>query len=125
MPEWVEEAYINSVDRVAAYEEKSWDDVFGKPIPKGANLSASRKKHLLEGRVYLKLREIILRNPERAIDAGLFEEAGAEFNVGKTLAEEFYRAMIKKGCDSLPEIKRDIDSPKNQIRKKMLQNPHQ
>ncbi|MBY0483972.1 hypothetical protein [Nitrosomonas sp.] len=63
MPEWVAEAYINSFDRIATYAEKSWDDVFCKPVPKGANLNALRKKYLLEGRVYLKLREIILKDP--------------------------------------------------------------
>lgn len=125
MPEWVANSFLDAINRIADYEEKSWDDVFGRPNPKGARITDLRAKRLLEGKVYYKAMEIILNNPERAVHADLFDEVAEEFGIGRTAAEDYYRSMIRKGCEPLTKIKQDIDAPRNQIRKKMLQKPPQ
>ena len=102
-------------------KKKSWDEVFDNPIPKGASIDKLKKKFLLEGQVYLTLREILLQDPERAIDAGIFEEAGEKFGLGKTATEKYYRSMVKQGCEPLTEIKKKIDEPMYQLLRKNLQ----
>lgn len=74
--------------------EKSWDVVFGAPFPKGANIRARRKKRTLMFAVLNEVRRIRDSDPERTIDAHLFEEVGAKFNIGKTLADEYYYAAL-------------------------------
>jgi len=120
IPEWVATSFSSAINRAASYEAKSWDDVFGSLYPKGTRVSDLRAKFLLEGKVYCLAREIILNNPERAIDTELFDEVAEEFGIGRTAAEAYYRSIVKQGGKPLTEIKQDIDSPSNQILKKHL-----
>lgn len=90
MPEWTSKAYIKAYDAVVNAREKSWDVVFGPPYPKGANLSALRKRRMLMFAVRNRVSEIRKAEPAIAIDEGLFARVGKEFNIGKTLAAEYY-----------------------------------
>ncbi|MCP5246759.1 MAG: hypothetical protein H6937_12760 [Burkholderiales bacterium] len=95
MPEWVATNYIKAHDTILNYRSKDWNEVLCSPIPKGANLNALRKKRALQFGVLNEARDILSRSPERAIDAGLFEEVGNKFHIGKTLAEEYCRSAEK------------------------------
>lgn len=95
LPEWVAKAYLRAYHKVAQCEEKSWDAVFGKPYPKGTNLEALKKKRNLKFAVFNTIISAVKSDPDTAIDAGLFEKVGREFNIGKTLAEEYYREASK------------------------------
>ena len=94
MPEWVASAYIKAYDQVLTCREKSWNVVFGAPFPKGANINARRKKRVLMFAVLNAVNHIRSSDDSRTIDAHLFEEVGAKFSIGKTLAEEYYRAAL-------------------------------
>lgn len=94
MPRWVGAGYIAAFDTILNYRSKDWNEVFGSPIQKGANLAALRKKRRLKFAVFNEIVEIRQRDPDRAIDAGLFESVGKQFNIGKTLAEEYYYAAV-------------------------------
>lgn len=93
MPDWLATAYIKAYDQVLTCREKSWDVVFGAPFPKGANIRARRKKRTLMFGVFNTVNDAILRG--QTIDPVLFESVGKKFNLGKTLAEEYYREARK------------------------------
>lgn len=96
MPPWVATGYIAAFDTILNYRSKDWNEVFGSPIPKGAHLNALRKQRKLEYAVHNEI--VRIRNSElnRAIDAELFESVGKQFNIGKTLAEEYYYGVVAK-----------------------------
>ena len=48
MPPWVGSAYIKAFDTILNYKSKDWNEVFGSPIAKNANLNALRKKDGLD-----------------------------------------------------------------------------
>jgi len=94
MPEWVAAEYIKRFDLILNYESASWDDVLGRPIPKGAHLNALKKRRELKFKVYQAVRARIaptLECPDGVpVDAELFEAIGKELGIGKTLASEYY-----------------------------------
>ena len=44
LPEWLRLAFLQAYQSAYPFEIKSWDEIFGKPHRKGANLKA-RKRH--------------------------------------------------------------------------------
>lgn len=105
MPTWVAVAYGEAFDAIATHKSKNWNEVLGDPLPKGANLAALRRKQTLQWRVYNEVVDLIHRNPSRAIDASLFEEAGEKFGIKKTLAEKYCRNAEKTDSINLADIK--------------------
>ncbi|RFC31110.1 MAG: hypothetical protein DID91_2727704424 [Candidatus Nitrotoga sp. MKT] len=96
MPPWVVAGYIAAFDTILNYRSKDWNEVFGSPIPKGAHLAALRKQRKLEFAVFNEIVRIRKCSLDQAIDAGLFESVGKQFNIGKTLAEEYYYGAVAK-----------------------------
>lgn len=105
MPTWVTVAYGEAFNAIATHKSKNWNEVLGDPLPKGANLAALRRKQTLQWRVYNEVVDLIHRNPSRAIDASLFEEAGEKFGIKKTLAEKYCRDAEKTDSINLAYIK--------------------
>lgn len=95
LPEWVSRAFISAYDRVLACEAKSWDDVFGRPYPSGANVSAMRKRRRLRYAVRNEIQRILDAELATAIDVGLFERVGERLALGKTATQELYYESVK------------------------------
>lgn len=91
LPGWVSKAFIHAYDTVTNARSKSWNEVFGSPYPKGTNLNALKKKRELRFAVHGTIIGIVKTAPDTPIDSHLFEKVGSKFNIGKTLAEEYYR----------------------------------
>lgn len=101
MPRWCALAYIKAFRSVKGFRAKSWDDVFGRPHPKGTQLDAKRKQREKEFVVYNMVLE---RNPGDAIDGALFEKIGRQLGIGgKTLVEEYYY-NVKKFLEDIKKI---------------------
>ena len=96
MPEWLAQAYISRYDKVVNCQVDRWDDAFDKPFPKGAHLSALRKKRKSDMAVWVAVRERLDMEPDTAIDKGLFEEIGKPLGLGATLTEEFYYSVSRR-----------------------------
>lgn len=109
MPDWVQRGYIQAFDKVNNYRAKSWDEVFGKPLPKGANLNALRKKREKSILVLNQIQRRIGRNqildkttqdwksdPLVSIDDELFRDVGIQFGLGVTLTKEYYASEKKR-----------------------------
>lgn len=112
MPDWVRRGFILAFDKVNGYRAKSWDEVFGKPLPKGANLNALRKKREKSILVWNEVHRRLHTNkiwdkssktwkPLVPIDDELFTEVGQQFGLGLTLTKEYY-AHAKKRINRLP-----------------------
>ena len=57
MPRWLGDAYVKAWRKVHAMcESKSYDDVFGKPYPKGSHLSTIRDKKMYQSTVFLYIK---------------------------------------------------------------------
>ena len=93
---WCKFAFLERFYRGARQHEfTSWDEAFGRPIPKGGQLAPRREKYLMGPRVYSRVRE--LHNQGMALDGYLFEKVGREFGFGsKTKTEETYYKMRDK-----------------------------
>lgn len=92
MPLWLVYAFNRRYDAVNSFKALSWDDPesFGRPYPKGTNKSAKKKALSLRFAVYNAINAIKRSEEETAIDKALFERVGLQFNLGSTLAEEYY-----------------------------------
>lgn len=126
MPPWVGSAYIKAFDTVLNYKSKDWNEVFGDPIPKGANLHALRKKRELKFAVHSEAIKILQADSEQAIDAGLFEKVGEKFHIGKTQAEEYCRDVEKVSGFLLKEARAICHyyaSLNKQLKPKKRKNP--
>lgn len=88
MPEWVARGYIRAFDRVHNFRAKSWDSVFGKPLPKGAQLAALRKKREKSVHVWNEVQQRHQRGA--SIDDSLFASVGRKLGLGLTLTKEYY-----------------------------------
>lgn len=94
MPDWLASAFIRGYDQVLNLRTGSWDDAFGKPIPKGAHLAALRKKRAKTPAVWLAIQDA--KRQGCAIDMKLFDEIGARLGLGKTLVAEYFYGTKKK-----------------------------
>jgi len=91
LPRWLEMAFLAAYRKVRHYKAKSWDDVFGRPHPKGTHLRTKDQERKYALRVFFRIEQIRRDEPHTAIDGAIFERVGKEFGIGgKTLTEEYY-----------------------------------
>ena len=97
MPAWVAEAFIERYDRVLNCRAGSWDDVFGRPYPKGANLNAMRKRRTLRSAVWNEVQRTLKSEPGTTINRDLFQIIGERMRppVAGPEAEKIYYAAAK------------------------------
>ena len=92
MPDWLSRAFLRAYREGIHYKVRSWDDVFGSPSPKGKNLELARVRRTQIFEVYLCVRGIIDREPNTAIDQGLFERVGKELGISWSTVKNLYYA---------------------------------
>jgi hypothetical protein len=96
IPQWAADPYIRGFEACRQGNAKSWDDVFGRPYAKGAQLNALMKRHSKQWPLVNRIREIRAADPTRALDENLFEEVGIEFVLSKTLVSDYYYDARKR-----------------------------
>ncbi len=93
VPRWCAAAFVEGYHRVQNYEAKRWDDVFGKPHPKGTHAGTKQQERENRQRVYSRIQEIKTADSSIPLDGALFEQVGRELAIGgKTTTERFYYA---------------------------------
>ncbi|MFP3984116.1 MAG: hypothetical protein ACLFV2_10555 [Desulfurivibrionaceae bacterium] len=103
LPEWCEVGYLAAYRKIRQYSAGSWDEVFGRPHPKGTHLNAKNEKWGNRHKAYLRICEILHHEPGTPIDQNLFERVGRELGVGgKTKVEEWYYEVKKEMEKSIP-----------------------
>lgn len=88
MPDWVSRAYIRAFDSVHNYRAKSWDAVFGPPLPKGAQLASLRKRRVHSIGVWNAVRGHKAKGAK--IDDELFAKIGQKLGLGLTITKKYY-----------------------------------
>jgi hypothetical protein len=87
MPEWLRIAFLDAYDAAERFEIRSWDEVFGRPVPKSMHLKTEKRKEQLRWAIIARVKAL---KAERPIDKGLFEQVGKELGISGTVASDIY-----------------------------------
>lgn len=96
-PDWLVSEFRDRYTAVTQARLASWDDAFGRPHPKGQQLGKIRHRILLRAKAHGLVIQRLRNDPSTPIDQGLFESIGKQLEIGKTQAEDLYRAAIRHG----------------------------
>lgn len=88
LPKWLCKALIQQTDKIMNYESRSWDEVFGRPVPKGAHLSALREQKKLSPLVWT---EVSQRKERSETDEVAIEAVAEKFNIGLTRTKRYWK----------------------------------
>ena len=87
IPEWAKNEINEALRKLRKYEVRTLDEAFNIKKEKG-HLNALKKRSTIGPAIYERV--IRLHAIKKPIDSQLFEEVGKEFNIGKTLASQYY-----------------------------------
>lgn len=106
MPEWLSRAFIKQYDKVLTVQVGSWDDAFGRPLPKGKHLTATRKRREMPVRVWMTARQMESEGWS-SHNTEFFDELGRRCGVNRSDAQEYYvtgRSIFSPAwSESVPE----------------------
>ncbi len=107
-PSWLADAFSKRYWPVATLSVESWDDskAFGLPVPKRRHISRIRQDRVGRFAVWSAVSDALSRNPDRAIDRGLFEEIGKPLKFGATRTERLYYEAVKMGLGNIAKSKK-------------------
>jgi hypothetical protein len=115
IPRWAGGEFYRAVRKVERLEVASWDEVFGRPLPKGKRLSAERRKRAMVSPV---MQGVARRCADgEVLSKELFVRVGKDVGASGTVVEEVYYAGMKKLIQGIretlwltPKEKRDLES---------------
>jgi hypothetical protein len=87
-PEWLRWAFVQALDAATAFDIKSWDDVFGRPHPKGTHLGKEKKYLALRLPIYERVRDA--KALGKSINKELFEVIGKELGAAGSIVSDIY-----------------------------------
>jgi hypothetical protein len=87
LAEWLRLSFLSAYDAAMGYEIKSWDDVFGRPHPKGTHLEIEKRNAELRPLIIERVQAL---RSEKPIDKALFEKIGKELGISGTTVSEIY-----------------------------------
>lgn len=96
IPDWLEQAFLAAYAAVTTYQVKSWDDVFGRYLPKHKRLKKERRNLDMNLSISICNRIHERHKAGAKITKSLFDDVGKEFEIGGTLASELYYAFLKE-----------------------------
>jgi hypothetical protein len=111
MPAWLSLAYLARYDKVLNCRVGSWDEAFGRPYRKGAQMVALRNRRMARLRVANIVAEFVRRFPHESVEAlysaasatgkdldtGHIGEYARRLGVGRTAAQELYAEAVALG----------------------------
>jgi hypothetical protein len=87
LPEWLRLYFLHTYEAHARFEIRSWDQVFGPPVPKGTHLEKEKRNAELRLLIIERVRAL---KAEKPIDKALFEEIGEDLGISGTTVSEIY-----------------------------------
>ncbi len=111
LPDWLARAFLTAYRKVAHYQSKDWNGVFGPAHKKGTNLNAKQKRRELAPALLNRAIELVKRDPSTAIDNDFYEQLGKEFNIGKSLAQEYIAWWSKVTGLHLTDVVEQMRNP--------------
>jgi hypothetical protein len=93
LPDWAGTAFENAYHLVVTGGARSWDDVFGKPYPKGKHVHSSSGKLSRAFAIHALVRDIHKKEGV-PIDVGLFDRVGrgTGFGGSTVIGKLYYKA---------------------------------
>ena len=88
VPKELSDAFVERYLRGRKGEIRSWDEVFGRPVAKGAHLPTERKRARLRWTIIERVKA--LKAGGKRIDKDLFEKVGKELKISGTTASDIY-----------------------------------
>lgn len=109
MPDWLAKAFLKRFRAVQQCKVDSWDakESFGRPYPKGTQISALHRKQNNRVRVILAVSDAVNRNPEQVIDVAFWEEIGQLVGEGKTNAQKLHAEAVRLGWAVAPSVRKN------------------
>lgn len=96
VPAWAQARLDDAVTRVADFEVKSWDEVFGRPLKKGNQLAAARRKSIQVAAEVWRCANARRRAGE-PVDNVFFAAIGKELGIGgATVVSDIYYAILRE-----------------------------
>lgn len=95
IPEWLRHAFLEVFESVERYEIRTWEQVFGKPVPKGTHLKP-RKRDAVLPLIIIENVEALKRAGRKVDKKDLFKEVGKEWGINATRATEIYYAARRR-----------------------------
>jgi|SRR5215510_6269817 len=110
LPEWLRLEFLHAYEAHARFEIRSWNEVFGRPVPKGTHLEIEKRN--AELRPLIMERVQALKAEGRPIDKSLFEKIGRGLCPplkGTTVSELYYDERSRE----LREMTYSLDTSEN------------
>ncbi len=103
MPEWLAKAFLRRYLPVQQLKVGSWDapEAFGRPHPKGAQLSAIRRRRLGRIKIVRLVNEFVRQHPDEPLDPH-WDEFGRRISEGRTRVQELFAEAVKLGMSERP-----------------------
>ena len=103
IPEWLRVAFLNAYEAAERFEIRSWDEVFGRPVPKNTHLKTKRRNEQLRWSITRRVETL-----KAVVDKGLFEKVARDLKIrgvkGTTVSEIYYDKQNRE----LRKIFRDL-----------------
>jgi hypothetical protein len=113
-PQWLDRAFNDAYAAGISGAIASWDEVFGRPIPKGKRRKAYQLQRQSTLAIVHRVEQLHATRgkggKKTPIDKGLFETVGEEFGIGATTASKIY---YSSGGRWLRDILRSKNSAKS------------
>jgi hypothetical protein len=95
IPEWARVAFADACEAAERFKIRSWDDVFGRPVPKGTHLKPRKRDAALPLIIFEHVEA--LKSAGRKVDKkDLFKEVGKEWGINATRVSEIYYAERRR-----------------------------
>jgi hypothetical protein len=89
VPEWAANPLAARISKVLSKETACWNEAFGRPYPKGAQVRAQRRREQLAPQVHLLVTEE-RRKSGMALGESLFSDIGHQLGISRSLCSKLY-----------------------------------
>jgi hypothetical protein len=109
-PQWLEDAFCEAWQAVVFSDEKvAWEDVFGKPFPKGKHRGTAERNRAVAGRVFDEVEAMAANNPK---DEALWEKVSKKLKKelklkkfgGSTVRDLYYDVLKEMDGDIAEQV---------------------
>jgi hypothetical protein len=102
LPEWLRLKFLHAYEAHARFEIRSWNEVFGQPVPKSTHLETEKRNAELRFHIIDRVQAL---KAEKPIDKDLFEQIGEELGIsGTTVSDIYYDKHTRELCKMISGI---------------------
>jgi hypothetical protein len=95
IPEWLRVAFLDAYEAAERFEIRWWDQVFGRPVPKGTHLKTERRNAQLRWTIIARV-EALKAEGWKVEKEGLFDQVARDLKIkgvkGTTVSEIYYES---------------------------------